>query len=316
MTKKKHPRISLIDRILTSIATPVLSARLKPLAPQPGSRPIAEPEEIQVPTRHGPVRCFVYKPHPNAPLAQDGALPPLHINIHGGGFLLGNPRQDEHIVTHIAGAVGAVVVNIDYSTAPAVTFPVAEEQCFDIYEWASNPVHAPFWDVERVSVSGGSAGGKLALNVLQQAHAAQRTNIRAAVLIVPFVDAALGADKYVSPLAKPVIGPSTVTLIQRTYFIDKARRAEPLASPWRDPLLGRAIPPTLIISGANDTLLSRIDSLVSRLQHEGAPVTYRRFEDLDHDFIASTSTPASVIQEALELIRLHLLTNVDGKASR
>ncbi|NQX17336.1 alpha/beta hydrolase fold domain-containing protein [Rathayibacter sp. VKM Ac-2857] len=118
--------------LLTYTAKVVLSPTLKPLKHRFSPRSIAEPVEVMVPTRHGEVRCFIYSPHPDAPLATIKLTPPVHINIHGGGFIFTNALQDDHIARYIAAEVGAFVVSIDYSTAPNVLFPVAEEQCFDV----------------------------------------------------------------------------------------------------------------------------------------------------------------------------------------
>jgi acetyl esterase/lipase len=85
------------------------------------TRPVAGPRRIAVPTRDGAVMCLVYEPHPNAPLAggREGR-PPIHVQIHPGGFFLGIAEQDDHIDSDIASEVGAAVVNPDYSVAPRV----------------------------------------------------------------------------------------------------------------------------------------------------------------------------------------------------
>jgi acetyl esterase len=303
-------RMSVRLRLLTGLITPLLSVGLKPPNVQLSSRPIGKPDIIWVPTRHGEVRCFVYWPNLDAPLARRRARPPVHINLHGGGFLLTNPRQDEHVVSHIAGEVGAVVVNVDYSTAPAVAYPIAEEQCFDVFDWVSNPINDDSWDTRRVGVGGGSAGGKLALNVAQLAHTAGRDNLRALALTVPYLDATVPPAEYLSPLSRPVIGPRTADLIQRTYFFEESLRGEPLASPGLDPALRLALPPTIILSAADDTLLTQVERLVARLEHEGQPVSYIRFENVDHDFITSKSTPDSIIREAVEAVGRHLVTHL------
>ncbi len=58
--------------------------------------------------------------------------PPLHIETHGGGFVSRNVHEDAHICRFLASDVGCVVLSIDYHCAPQVTFPVAEEECFDV----------------------------------------------------------------------------------------------------------------------------------------------------------------------------------------
>ena len=88
----------------------------------------------------------------------------------------------------IAGEVGAVVVNVDYSRAPKVRFPHAHEECFDVLRWVAASGADMGWDGGCISISGGSAGGNLALGALEQAHRAGGAPARAAVLVVPAVD--------------------------------------------------------------------------------------------------------------------------------
>ena len=101
------------------------------------SRAVPAAEIVPVPTRHGTVRCYITRPAPDAPLAAGQPAPPVVINFHGGGFVIGNPLQDDHLVRGMAGEVGSVVVNVDYSLAPRVRFPRALEEGFDVLNWVA-----------------------------------------------------------------------------------------------------------------------------------------------------------------------------------
>lgn len=302
-------KIRALDLLYTYFGKRIVSPRIKSRSEAFTDRPLRKPRMIRVPTRHGLVRCYIYQAHAEAPLAV-GGLPPVHVNIHGGGFILTNPRQDDHLCQFIAAEVGATVVNIDYSTAPEVRFPVAEEQCYDVLDYVSSAGDAMGWDGTRISLTGASAGAKLVLSALHLAHEASRPVVRAAATIVPFVDATLTPQQYTSVLKKPAIDAEIIRLVQATYFVDKARRAEPLASPAFDTELADYVPPLLILGGQHDTLAPQIDRFVERLKTQGAPVTYRKFEEQDHDFMGIDATPHTVMAEFLELIREHLLTHL------
>jgi acetyl esterase len=115
-------------RLLSTVVTRVITAPSIALT----TRHVAEPETVHVPTRHGDVRCHVTRPAADAPLARGPGAPPVHVNFHGGAFLIGAARQDDHVVRGIAGEVGATVVNVDYSTAPRARYPQAHEECYDV----------------------------------------------------------------------------------------------------------------------------------------------------------------------------------------
>lgn len=302
-------KIRARDLLYTYFGKRILSPRIQVRSAAYTERPVREPRVVKVPTRHGLVRCYIYEARAGAPLAPGGP-PPVHINIHGGAFILTNPRQDDHLCHFIAAEVGATVVNIDYSTAPEVRFPVAEEQCYDVLTWVSASGPEMGWDGARISLSGGSAGAKLALSALHLAHQVLHPPVRAAITVVPIVDLTLAPEQYTSALDKPIVNAEVIRLMQATYFVEAARRGEPLASPAFDTHLAGYVPPLLIIGGGHDSLAPQVDRFVDQLKTHGASVTYRKFEEQDHIFVAADSTPEDVMSEYLQLIRQHLLDHL------
>lgn len=265
-----------------------------PAVPEP-SLPIAAPTEILVPTRHGDVRCLVFRPHPDAPLAHP--VPPVHLQIHGGGFVLRGVHDDDHICRFLASDVGCVVVSIDYDVAPQVTFPVAEQQCFDVLRWVIDNAEDRRWDASRLTAGGGSAGGKLATNVAQQAHAAS-IPLRGAVLSYAAAD--LTRSDRRSPSTRfPAISPLVQKAVLALYFPDRVRRFSPLASPILDVDLPGKMPATLIQTGDDDTLGPEMATIARRLDAAGATVRHTGYPS-DHGFTA-TGDPELVDRSVREI---------------
>jgi len=262
------------------------------------SRVVEKPTEIRVPTRHGPVRCLVYRPP-----AGEGP-PPVHIQIHGGGFYGRFPAQDEHIANYLAADAGAVVIGVDYDVAPQAQFPVAEEECYDVAVWVHETGAVNGWDAGRISVGGFSAGGKLAINVCQLAHASGALRLRA--LVAAFAVADITRADRTSVKRNASISPWVQYVVRETYFADASRRFEPLASPRYDPDLASALPATLILTGEYDTLAPEMDQLAETLRAAGVPVVHRRFAQTDHGF--THSPPVEAAREAIGLIGDHLRT--------
>ena len=269
------------------------------------TRPIARPKARWVPTRHGRVRVLVYRPHPDAALANGGIRPPVHVEIHGGGFVARDPHQDDHICDFIASEVGAVVVSIDYSVAPQVQYPVSEEQCADVVEWVGRNGDANDWDGTRISVLGISAGGKHAISVAQLAYG-KELPLRA--LMLAYAAADMTRTDRTSAIEKPMVPPRVQRLAADTYFADVSRRTEPLASPIFDPELAKKVPPALILTGEYDTLGPEMDQLAEDLARAGVAVTHHMFPKTDHGFLHFK--PVATAREAMEFIRNHLLANL------
>jgi acetyl esterase len=305
-----NARIKPWNWLLVRIVGAVLSPRQAPPKRELARFVTQPPTRVEVPTRHGLVPCWIFAPHPEAPLASDGQTPPVYLHMHGGGFILDNPHQEEFLCRLIASDVGAAVINIDYSCAPQVTYPVAHEQCADVAEWAARSGAEHGWDGSRMAVGGGSAGGNLALAVAKLVHAGDEPDVRAVAALVPLVDATLPASSYTSTKPHPVIGPWIVQQIHNTYFVDEARRSEPLASPGLDPDVAEWLPPLVLLSGGDDSLAPQQQEFVSRLRELGLPVTHRVFEGQDHDYIVVDATPEAVARESAELITTHLLRHL------
>ncbi|WP_197499141.1 alpha/beta hydrolase, partial [Mycobacterium sp. E3298] len=109
--------------------------------------------EVTIPARHGPVPATVY--HPPAGTANQA----VYVNVHGGGFVVGHPEQDDPWCRYLAANAGVVVINPDYVLAPRHRFPAAPHQVYDVVRWAADPGRD--WDGGRLCVGGQSAGGNL-----------------------------------------------------------------------------------------------------------------------------------------------------------
>ncbi|MFD5626657.1 alpha/beta hydrolase [Streptomyces sp. NPDC127072] len=258
-----------------------------------------EPTGIEVPTRHGPVRCLVYRPPNDYRLT----APPVYVHFHGGAFIVRAPEQDAHVCRYIADAAGAVVVSVDYDTAPHVQYPVAEHQAYDVAEWVRHHGHDHGWDTGRLAVGGLSAGSKLAVNVCQQAR---DTRTRMPVALVSgygATDMTLPPEHRTSPAEHPAVAPWLIRLMYNTYFPNVATRDEPLASPAVDNDLA-GFPPTLVMTGALDAMAPESDRFAGRLAADGVAVTHETFPASDHGF--THDKPAQVAERSLELIVDHL----------
>lgn len=269
------------------------------------TRELKPSKEVWVPTRHGQVRCLITWPAKDAPLNQT-ANPPVFINLHGGAYLIGAPEQDDHFIRGIAGEVGSVVVNVDYSRGPKHRYPTAQEEVYDVLRWIADSGAEHGWDSTRISIGGGSAGAHLALGVIELARVAKSPKIRSASLIVPIVDITPAPESFVSSYKKAMVSPGLVESMLAGYFSDEARRSEFMASP----LLGTkeqisALPPLLVVSAEFDTLKTHIEKFVELAKSAGVDVTYKEFLGFDHDFPVRANS-GDVQKELSSLINAHL----------
>ncbi len=114
--------------------------------------------EIPGPDGEPAVLVRVYSP--------TGAVPetgrPALLDIHGGGFVVGDIEMEHAFATAVARDLSAVVVAVEYRLAPEDPFPAGLEDCYAALVWMHENASDLGVDTERVAVGGQSAGGGLA----------------------------------------------------------------------------------------------------------------------------------------------------------
>lgn len=208
------------------------------------------------------------------------------LYLHGGGFVYGSARAYRHLVGQIAARAGVSAFVADYRRAPEHTFPAALEDAQAAYR----ALEAQF-GARRVALVGDSAGGGLALSLLQE-----EPGVRCGVLLSPWTDLALtGASMDANAAADPFMTRAGLEAGARQYLGAHDRR-DPRASPLYGPTL--ETPPIQVHVGTAEILLD--DSL--RLASNGRievhvwegmlhvfPSSIGLFEDarMAHDLIAA-----------------------------
>lgn len=138
-----------------------------------------------IPTRaRHSIRCIVFRPPPRSRWPKP--LRPIHLDIHGGGFMGGVPEYDAVFAEMVARRTGAVVVCATYRFAPVHPFPAAHDDIDDVVRYLHQHAEDKFGaDPQLMTISGFSAGGNLALSLshLPECQPAEPTSIKATVLI-------------------------------------------------------------------------------------------------------------------------------------
>jgi monoterpene epsilon-lactone hydrolase len=115
------------------------------------------------------------------------------VHLHGGWFNFGSAKAYRHLVGHIAARAGARAFIPDYRLAPEHPFPAATDDVLSCYQGLAER------DVQRIALTGDSAGGNLALvlasRVTGKAAPTGATLVGVAVLS-PVTDLTLSGATY------------------------------------------------------------------------------------------------------------------------
>lgn len=263
-------------------------------APLPPAAEIADVRDVAIPVDVGAsIRVRVYSP------LGDGPHPAL-VLFHGGGFWIGG--EDSGMDEGDAGCrlmssqLGAVVVNVDYRQAPEHKFPGPLEDCFAGLSWVVDHAAELSVDVDRVVISGASAGGNLASGVARLARDRGGPALRGQVLLVPTTDATRSLSRHCAAGEHFEIKVSDLAAIWDLYLPRDADTKDPLVSPLlADDLAG--LPPTHIVVAEFDPLHDEGVAYAERLHDAGVPTTLT-----DLSMTHSLATPEVAVTYLTDLL--------------
>ena len=167
-------------------------------------------------------------------------LRPLHVEIHGGGFIGGLPEGLASWHERVARETGAVVVSLTYRYAPEHVFPAAIDDVDAAVRFIQDNA-ALRWgaDPTLMTVGGSSAGGGLALasGLKPRCHGSSPFAYKAAVLLCPVLDCRISPADKPKPEGMPEIDPTRVLIPLFDSYGAQARDNGHMDNPRLHPIL-------------------------------------------------------------------------------
>ncbi len=116
------------------------------------------PEDVDIVSVGDGIEVRVHRPRGAGSSEPAGAL----LWMHGGGFVIGHPAQDDRNCRRIADQLGVVVAAVRYRLGPEDPYPAGLHDCHDALEWLAAQ---PDVDEARIAIGGASAGGGMAASL-------------------------------------------------------------------------------------------------------------------------------------------------------
>ncbi|MCX4993035.1 MULTISPECIES: alpha/beta hydrolase fold domain-containing protein [unclassified Streptomyces] len=263
--------------------------------------------ELTIPTTVAPARATVYLPESVGP-------PPVHVNFHGGGYVMPLTELDDPLCRCLAASAGVVVVNVDYVVAPQHPFPAPTRQAFEVVRWIAEHGAEQGWDGSRLTIGGQSAGGGLAAAVARQALAEGGPAVALQVLHYPPLDLVTGVKDKPAPIPRPVLRPWMGEIFDSSYVPNPRERSDPLVSPAHPSDTGdlNGIAPALLVTAEFDLLKPEGERYAGRLRKAGALVDHVDVPKADHGYDGTDDGRA---REIYALIARHVRQAVGTVAS-
>ena len=253
-------------------------------------------EDRAVPGPDGSIPVRIYTPASDEPL-------PFYLDIHGGGWWMGNGYLMHDRMRVLASAVPAIVVSVDYRLAPEHPYPAALEDCEAVLRWIATEGGALGGDPSRIAIGGASAGGNLAAALVLKMRDEGGPAIASQYLAVPATDLSGTREwrSYEEAYEGYVLTVAGIEQMIDAYVPEPRLRMEPYVSPLLEGRL-EGLPPTLVVTALFDPLRDQGEAYARRLEAAGVPVTLHR-EDALHGFLGSPERANLVHMRAVDFVR-------------
>jgi acetyl esterase len=233
---------------------------------RPGA-PVSRVVDRFIPVHGGRIAVRLwYPPGPS----NDGPLP-LHVFLHGGGWVTGSIAGREPRCRDLAAGVGCVVASVAYRLAPENTFPTAPEDCYTALRWLVDAASELGVDPTHVSIGGESAGGNLAAVVAVLSRDRGGPALVYQMLDVPATDLTMSQPSIEAKGHGYMLEKPEMERYIGHYLPDGSDATDPMASPlFTENLTG--LPPAAVTVAENDPLHDEGVAYAERLRTSGVPV--------------------------------------------
>ncbi|KAJ5153162.1 uncharacterized protein N7482_009640 [Penicillium canariense] len=241
------------------------------------ARPVERPDEVRHIASRDPWRSI--KVHVYRSAHSTTGPTPVLVNFNGSGFLLSMHGSDDEFCQLVSQKTPYTVLDVRYRLAPENPFPAALNDVEDAIRYVLSRTEE--FDTSRVSISGFSAGGNLALAA--SATLFPPHTFRSLIAFYPVLDLASDAAAKVAPDPKGRVIPISIArLFNRCYVPPGVDKRDPRISPkYAD--LDRFPHCLLMITAAGDSLAPEGEQLAEQLQQlPGRHVVSERMAGCDH----------------------------------
>jgi acetyl esterase/lipase len=197
------------------------------------------------------------------------------LYMHGGGYVWGSINSHRELVSRIARATRARVLNVGYRLAPEHPFPAALDDTVAAYRHLLKLGFSP----DHIIVAGDSAGGGLTVATMVTLRDAGEPMPAGGVCISPWADLEMkGGSAQPGATDDPMC--RVIDLLEMGELYAGADAGHPLASPVHADLSG--LPPLLIQAGTTEILWSDATRIAERATAAGVQVTLEPWEGMVH----------------------------------
>ncbi len=245
-------------------------------------------EPVTIASGNHKLRLCVYRP-----LNAEGDMPGL-LWIHGGGYAMGFPEQDEGFIRRFIETVPCTVIAPAYRLSAEAPYPAALDDCYEALLWLWDNAGKLGVRRDRIMVGGDSAGGGLAAAAAIRARGDSRVRIACQLPLYPMIDDRMTTDSARSNSA-PVWSSRSNESGWKLYLGDLygSDDVPPEAAPARLTDYS-GLPPAFTFVGSIEPFRDETVEYMENLKASGVSAEYTVFDGCYHafDIMCPKSEPA------------------------
>lgn len=204
----------------------------------------------------------------------------LIVYFHGGGFVVGSPRDFEAMYRKLVVSSGCRLISADYRLAPEYPFPAGVNDAYATLVWAAKELA----DGLPVAVAGDSSGANFAAVAARRARDYGGPDLALQVLVYPVADHDFSRASYRQHgHSGLLVGRADMEWYWNHYAADAGQRDDPDASPLRAASMA-GLPPAYVLIDEFDPLRDEGRAYAGRLEADGVPVIVDYVDDQLHGF--------------------------------
>lgn len=224
--------------------------------------------------------------------------------MHGGGFVSNTADSHRKLAAHLAKAVGARALVLDYRLAPEHPFPAQIEDAVTGYRW----LRSQGIEARDIVTAGDSAGGNLAISVVLKLRDLGEPLPGAVIGFSPWLDMEHKGKTLDSNAATDALVQRAVIEQMSAMFLgEDGAPTDPLANPLLADVVG--LPPMYLAAGDHETLQDNAERFADKLRAAGNEVELEIAPGQQHvhPFMAGRAPEAdATIARAADWVRNHL----------
>lgn len=204
------------------------------------------------------------------------------LYLHGGGYCFGSGTYMKRNGIKLAEDFGVNTFALDYRLAPEHRFPAALDDAVSAYRY----LLSQGYEGRRIVIVGESAGGGLAFSLVQKLRQRNLEIPCAIVALSPWTDLSAQGESHVFNKENDIVFGMNRNIQVLTGYAAAYAEEDEFMNPLVSPRYGdfHGFPPTLVIVGDKEILLSDSVDLAEKAFAQGVQVELQIWHQMYHAF--------------------------------